>query len=400
MPPVVSEANLPPVDRLAAVSRWLLREGRLVRTPAAFIGQLMDRVQQAGIPLWRMYIGLQLVHPQLQAMGYLWKRGQQVEAIARAYGVQFTSAYIGSPIQEVREGGGPVRYRLDRLNEKHHEVLHEVKDGGGTDYFSLPMHMRRDGPLPVVAFATDRKGGFSDADIDDLTKLVDMMGAVVEMHIEENVANTVTETYLGRQVGERILHGAIRRGDGEEIRAVLWFSDLRDFTGLNERLPPDQVLELLNNYFQLVGDALSSHGGEILKFIGDGVMGYFPAEDALFMPMVTANALAAARQLIGDAAAANEARATGGAEPMRFGIGLHVGTVTFGNIGTEDRLDFTVIGAAVNRASRLEGLTKALGVPVCASAEFNENCPQPMKSLGKHRLRGVREPVEIFTLPD
>ena len=192
----------------------------------------------------------------------------------------------------------------------------------------------------------------------------------------------------------------IRRGDGEEIRAVLWFSDLRDFTGLNERLPPDQVLELLNNYFQLVGDALAKHGGEILKFIGDGVMAYFPAEDALFMPMVTAAALDAARQLIDDAEAANEARATGGAEPMRFGIGLHVGTVTFGNIGTEDRLDFTVIGSAVNRAARLEGLTKALGVRVCASAEFNQDCPRPMKSLGKHRLRGVREPVEIFTLPD
>lgn len=390
----------PAADRLLPVQKWLSREGRLVRRPEAFLEQLMNRVLEAGIPVWRTYIGLQLVHPQLQAMGYLWRRGGTVETIARAYGVQFTPAYIGSPLKEVREGGAPVRYRLDALTDRHHEVLHEVRSGGGTDYFSLPMHVRRDGPMPVVAFATDHKGGFSDADIDDLTRLVDMMGAVTEMYIEESVAQTVAQTYLGRQVGERILHGMIRRGDGEEIRAVLWFSDLRDFTGLNERLPPDQVLELLNNYFQLVGDALAKHGGEILKFIGDGVMAYFPAEDALFMPMVTAAALDAARQLIADAEAANEARATGGAEPMKFGIGLHVGTVTFGNIGTEDRLDFTVIGSAVNRTSRLEGLTKALGVRVCASAEFNADCPRPMKSLGKHRLRGVREPVEIFTLPD
>ena len=318
----------------------------------------MEKVVQAGLPVWRFYTGLQLIHPQLQAMGYAWRRGQHVEAIARAYGIQLTSAYIGSPIQEVREQGHAVRYRLDR------------------------------------------QGGFSDADIEDLTRLVDMIGAIMEMHIEHGVADTVANTYLGRQISERVLNGAIRRGEGEEIRAVLWFSDMRDFTGLNERLPPDQVLELLNNYFQLVGDALSSHGGEILKFIGDGVMGYFPAEDALFLPMVTAAALGAARQLITDVEAANEARATGGAEPLRFGIGLHVGDVTFGNIGTEDRLDFTVIGSAVNRASRLEGLTKALGVKVCASAEFNENCPQPMKSLGVHRLRGVPKPVEIFTLPD
>ncbi len=115
-----------------------------------------------------------------------------------------------------------------------------------------------------------------------------MMGAVTEMHIEHSVAETVANTYLGRQIGQRVLNGAIRRGEGEEIRAVLWFSDLRDFTGLNERLPPAEVLELLNNYLQLVGDALSAHGGEILKFIGDGVMAYFPAEDALFLPMVTA----------------------------------------------------------------------------------------------------------------
>jgi adenylate cyclase len=390
----------PAADRLLPVAKWLLREGRLVRKPEAFIEQLMRLVLEAGVPVWRMYIGLQLVHPQLQAMGYLWRRGERVETITRAYGVQFTPAYIGSPIQVAREGGSPVRYRLDSLTERHHEVLHEVRRDGGTDYFSLPMRVRRDGPMPVVTFATDRREGFGDADIDDLTRLVDMMGAVTEMHIEESVAQTVAQTYLGRHVGERILHGMIRRGDGEEIRAVLWFSDLRDFTGLNERLPPDQVLELLNNYFQLVGDALAKNGGEILKFIGDGVMAYFPAEDALFMPMVTAAALDAARQLIDDAEAANEARATGGAEPMKFGIGLHVGTVTFGNIGTEDRLDFTVIGSAVNRASRLEGLTKALGVPVCASAEFNADCPRPMKSLGKHRLRGVREPVEIFTLPD
>ena len=190
---------------------------------------------------------------------------------------------------------------------------------------ALPMHIRREGPVPVVTFATDSRMGFSDEDIADLTRLVDMMGAVTEMHIERSVAETVANTYLGPEVGQRVLNGAIRRGEGEEIRAVLWFSDLRDFTGMNERLPAGEVLELLNNYLQLVGDALASNGGEILKFIGDGVMAYFPAEDALFLPMVTGQALAAARRLIGDIEAANEARATGGREPLRFGIGLHVG---------------------------------------------------------------------------
>ena len=377
-----------------------MRDGRLLTTPVDFIAQLMDRVVETGLPIWRFYIGLQLIHPQLQAMGFMWRRGEPVQAIARGYGIQFTPAYIGSPMQEAREQARPVRYRLAEIDESNHEVLHEIRAAGGTDYYALPMRISHGRPMPVVTFATDHEGGFSSADIDDMHRLIDMIGAVTEMHIEHSIADTLANTYLGRQVGQRILNGAIRRGDGEEIRAVLWFSDLRDFTGLNERLPPDQVLELLNNYFQLVGNALAAHGGEILKFVGDGVMAYFPAEDALFLPMVTAGALNAARQVIGDIEAANEARAAGGAEPVRFGIGLHVGTVTFGNVGTEDRLDFTVIGSAVNRASRLEGLTKALGVQVCASADFNDVCAQPMKSLGTHRLRGVPKPMEIFTLPD
>src|SRR6185436_19050769 len=200
---------------------------------------------------------------------------------------------------------------------------------------------RREGALPVVTFATDSRLGFSDDDVSDLTRLVDMMGAVTEMHIEQSVADTVANTYLGREVGQRVLNGAIRRGEGEEIRAVLWFSDLRDFTGMNERLPAGEVLDLLNNYLQLVGDALAANGGEILKFIGDGVMAYFPADDALFLPYVTNSAVAAARRLMSDIEAANEARAAGGLDPVRFGVGLHVGPVTFGNVGTEDRLDFT-----------------------------------------------------------
>ena len=368
--------------------------------PADFIGKLMDRAVKAGIPLWRAYIGLQLIHPQLTAMGYMWRRGEKVEEVRRAYGIQFTPAYLGSPMQAAREQGRTIRYRLAEITERDHRLLHELKEGGGVDYLAIPMHIRRDGPLPIMTFATDAKAGFSDEDVADLERLVDLMGAVTEMHVERSVAETVANTYLGHQIGQRVLNGAIRRGEGEEIRAVLWFSDLRDFTGMNERLPPSEVLELLNNYLQLVGDALSAHGGEILKFIGDGVMGYFPAEDALFLPIVTGHALAAARRLIDDIEAANEARATGGNDPVRCGVGLHLGDVTFGNVGTEDRLDFTVIGSAVNRASRLESLTKELHVPILASAEFNDACTVPMKSLGKHILRGVPDPVEVFTLPD
>jgi adenylate cyclase len=292
-----------------------------------------------------------------------------------------------------------VRYCLNDLPESAHTVLHELKSGGGVDYIAFPMRLSRPGSMPVASFATDRKSGFSEEDVADLKRLVDMMAAGAEIFIYRSISETVTDTYLGHIVGEQILRGQIKRGDGQEINAVLWFSDLRDFTGLNERMAAPDLLELLNNYLQIVGDALKAHGGEILKFIGDGVMAYFPAEDALFLPYVTNNAIGAARQLVEDIEAANEARAAGGHDPVRCGVGLHVGPVTFGNIGTEDRLDFTVIGPAVNRAARLESLTKELGVPILASSEFNDVSTIPLKSLGKHTLRGVPQPVEVFTLP-
>ncbi|HEY6980798.1 adenylate/guanylate cyclase domain-containing protein [Reyranella sp.] len=377
---------------------WLVREGRLIADPARLVEEMANRLVAAGAPLARFTIGLQAIHPQWRTMGIQWRRGGKVEQASRPHGIEQSPAYIGSPIQELAKTRRPVRYRLDKLSEDNHEVLHELAATGGTDYYAAPMRVAYGRP-PAVTFMTDRPGGFADADIVKFHHLMDYMAPIVESRISHRLSTTLLDTYLGRIVGEQILGGLIKRGDGHEINAVLWFSDLRDFTGLNERMASADLLELLNNYLQLVGNALSSHGGEILKFIGDGVMAYFPAEDALFLPMVTANALAAARQVIDDIAAANEARATGGHDPVRFGIGLHIGPVTFGNVGTEDRLDFTVIGPAVNRAARLESLTKELGVQVLASAEFKDATTQPMVSMGRHTLRGVPEPVEVFTLP-
>ncbi|HEY4168786.1 MAG TPA: adenylate/guanylate cyclase domain-containing protein [Reyranella sp.] len=385
--------------RLQPVLDWIISEGRLEPDLGRFVDQVMRRAVNAGLPIWRFYIGLQLVHPQIIATGVLWRRDAGYEEVPRLHGILTSSAYVGSPMQEVRNTGQPVRYCLEDVPESAHTTLHELKAGGSVDYIAFPMRLGRPGSVPVASFSTDRKGGFTEEDVADLKRLVDMMGAEAEIYIYRNIAETVTDTYLGHIVGEQILRGQIKRGDGREINAVLWFSDLRDFTGLNERMAAPDLLELLNNYLQIVGDALKAHGGEILKFIGDGVMAYFPAEDALFLPYVTNNAIGAARRLVEDIEAANEARAAGGHDPVRCGVGLHVGPVTFGNIGTEDRLDFTVIGPAVNRAARLESLTKELGVPILASAEFNDVSTIPLKSLGRHMLRGVPQPVEVFTLP-
>ncbi|HTR87283.1 MAG TPA: adenylate/guanylate cyclase domain-containing protein [Reyranella sp.] len=383
---------------LEPILDWLASEGRLIPDPAKLMEELGTRLVAAGAPISRLTLGLQTIHPLYRTMGLEWRPGEKVIQAGRPHGIENTPDYIGSPIEELVKTGRPVRYRLDGLTPDNHEILHRLAKGGGTDYYAVPVQVAY-GRRPAVTFTTDRPGGFSESDLAKFHRLLDHLAPIAESHIGRRVSRTLLDTYLGRIVGEQILSGLIKRGDGQEINAVLWFSDLRDFTGLNERMAAADLIELLNNYLQLVGDALKAHGGEILKFIGDGVMAYFPAEDALFLPMVTNNAIAAAQQLIDDIAAANEARATGGHDPVRFGVGLHVGPVTFGNVGTEDRLDFTVIGPAVNRAARLEGLTKELGVPVLASAEFNAACTVPMKSLGRHTLRGVPDPVEVFTLP-
>src|SRR5258708_24386919 len=378
---------------------WVVREGRLIADPATLVEALAERLVAAGAPLSRFTIGLQTIHPQWRTMGIQWQRGQPVKQAGRPHGIEETPAYIGSPIQEVALTREPVRYHLDKLTPENHEVLHGLAAMGGTDYDATPMRVAFGRP-PAITFMTDRPGGFTDADIEKFHRLLDYMAPIVESRIGNRLSTTLLETYLGRIVGEQIMDGLIKRGDGREINAVLWFSDLRDFTGLNERLAPSDLLELLNNYLQLVGDALSAHGGEILKFIGDGVMAYFPADDALFLPYVTNSAIAAARRLMTDIEAANEARAAGGLDQVRFGIGLHVGPVTFGNVGTEERLDFTVIGPAVNRAARLESLTKELRVPGLASAEFNAACTIPLNSLPIPTFPGVPPPVQVFPLPD
>jgi adenylate cyclase len=333
-------------------------------------------------------------------MGVVWRRGEGISEVARRYGIEFTSAYIGSPIQEVREGRSMVRHRLSALTNQHHEVLHEVAAAGGTDYLGFPMPLSR-GEWPVLTIATDRVGGFSDGDIAKFTTLVEHLGAVVEMHIGHRVTTTLLETYLGRETGERILRGLIRRGDGEEIRAVLWFSDLRNYTGLSEILSPEHVLDILNFYFETLGKALTRNGGEILKFMGDGVLAIFPIRDAMFVPDACAGAMRAALEAQADMERMNSGREAAEEPPIRFGIGLHIGTVTYGNIGTEDRLDFTVIGPAVNRASRLQALTKEAGVSILASSEFNENCPRPLRSVGRFAMRGIDEQQEVYTpLPE
>lgn len=376
---------------------WLVREARLLGDLRLVVDGLCNRLAEAGAPLWRFYLGLQTLHPQLRAMAYVWTRGGATEEIARRHGIQATSAYIGSPIEEVRLSRRRVRYRLDALTKQHHSVLHDLKAEGGTDYLAWPVPFSR-GEIPVVTLASDFAEGFSDDDIAKLERVLDHLAPIAEAQLMYRIAVTLMETYMGGHTGQRILDGLIRRGDGETIRAVLWFSDMRNFTGLSETLPADRTLAMLNEYFDVLDQALRPRGGEILSFIGDGLLAIFPVVDAMFLPQACSNAAAAASDALERMKDVNARRQARDEPEIRFGVGLHVGSFTYGNIGTEDRLDFTVIGPTVNRCARLEALSKALGVQVITSSEFNANCPRPLRSLGFQELRGVADPQEVFTL--
>jgi adenylate cyclase len=382
---------------VAPVVDWLLREGRIGTDPASLVERVAGRLLEAGAPLWRMRLGFFTIHPQLAAWAYIWTRGQPIRVERIPYGVQRTGAYLGSPAQEMVESGKLVRHRLDRLSPEDHRVLHELAAAGGRDYALLPLTFS-DGSRNVMAIATDVAQGFSSHDLANFETLSDALSPVLEVAATRRVAETLLDTYVGHRTGGRVLQGEIHRGGAETIQAALWYSDLRDFTPLTENLPTPQLLAMLNEYFETVAAAVTARGGEILRFIGDAMLVVFSADAARGLAPACCAAVDAALDAFAKLEAVNARRRERGEAEIRFGVGLSSGEVAYGNVGAPDRLDFTVIGPAVNRAARLEALTKELGVPLLMTAPFARCLDRPVRFLGQRALKGLAEPVEVCAL--
>lgn len=376
---------------------WLLRDGRLSAEPRELVDTLAAHLLSAGVPLWRLRLGFFTIHPQLAAWAYVWMRGRQTHVEQFAHGVQQTNAYIGSPAQRMVDSGTPVRYRLDRLSAGDHRLLHELAAEGGTDYALFPLRFS-DGSRNVFALATDDPPGFSAHDLANFETLSHALSPVLEVAATRRIAETLLDTYVGHRTGRRVLQGQIQRGAAETIHAALWYSDLRDFTPLTETLPTQHLLAMLNEYFETVAAAVSARGGEILRFVGDAMLIVFPADAERDLERACRDAVDAARDAFAKLASLNDRRRSEGIPEIRFGVGLSAGEVVYGNVGAPDRLDFTVIGPSVNRAARLESLTKELGVPLLMTAAFAECLDRPARSLGFHRLKGLAEPVEVYAL--
>jgi adenylate cyclase len=387
----------PPRDTIDGIAEWLVGPARHIVSGIASFDEFAWRLLAAGLPLLRVTLHVGTIHPQFLGTTMVWWRdiGKTTQVMI-GHEIGDAIPYGKNPVRRVCEGRETLRRRLDLPDDQlDFDVLLELRERGGTDYLALPIA----GVHAVdymVTFVTDRPGGFAANETDDLARMAQRLAVVVDRHSQWWITRNVLSAYLGERTGPKVLAGQIRRGTGVELTAVLWSSDLRGFTERSDRLPGNRMIEILNTLFDAQAIAIRDRGGEILKFIGDGILAVFPIEDMATIPSVARDAVAAAhtalaavRRLVGDPAMADE-------PPLEIVVALHIGTVSYGNIGAADRLDFTVIGPAVNLVSRIEGMAKALDRPILVSSDFAQALGDGLVSVGLHHLRGLAMPHELF----
>jgi adenylate cyclase len=391
-------AERPGHDTIGSILEWLIGGARQIGSFAQTIDELSWRLVAAGMPLLRVNLRGGTLHPQFLGAVYVWWRtSAQTQEIMITHEVADLVPPEQNPVMRV-QNGEILRRRLEGPEARFDfSVLHDLKARGATDYFALPVGGAFGPRSYMAAYVTDRPGGFSEREIADLSAVSERLSVVADMNSQRQIAENVLKAYLGLQTGRKVLAGQIRRGSGEAIAAVLWSSDLRRFTQMSDQLPGESVIGILNDLFDLQAKAIVGHGGEILKFAGDGLLAIFPVTNPDEAARTAGNALEAAQQALA-ALRVRSARATpAGEPPLEIVIALHYGTVIYGNVGAADRLDFTVIGPAVNLVSRIEAIAKSLDLPLIVSDDFARAHGKTLKSLGQHQLRGLDQPHELFT---
>ncbi|EIM26220.1 adenylate/guanylate cyclase domain-containing protein [Microvirga lotononidis] len=368
---------------------WLVGTARVFLSPVEIVAQACERLTGAGIPLWRVRVGQRLINPLIGAWGVIWMRETGAEEYTVPRSVLATGAFTGSPFEHVIRTRTRFYRSLRDLDPiRDHPVLFELAADGSTDYLALPI-VYGDGSVQGAAFTTDAPDGFSQAATALIEDLSPFIAAALEPAAMRRSAESLLRTYLGDGPAQRIAAGAIRRGDQIAIEAAVLLTDLRGYTLLSEQLPPHELLERLGQYQEIVVTAVRAEGGDVLKFMGDGVLSIFPVEGSGLE-----KASGRARRALEAALLQAEQIAD-----LRFVGCLHAGSVIYGNIGSPDRLDFTVVGPTVNFVCRLEAVAKNANCVAVCSREVAACFPAATtRWLGTFTLPGIPDAQAVFEL--
>lgn len=389
---------------LTHLERWIAAHATATDDHDTLLAGFCESLVEAGLPVWRVSVMAPALDPTLRGVSLNWHAGEGMSFVANAHGADEESDWLLSPVYALVEKGETFgRWRLDAPGlAVDFPVLNALGAQGGVDYV---LHIAEFAPGTAlrgiaVSFCTRAAAGFTGA---DLAAIADVLPFLTLAMAKMGLAHTfreVSATYLGRSTAERILDGQIRRGEGRAVPAAILLTDLRGFTALADRVDPADMVTWLNEHFDALGDPVARHGGEILKFLGDGFLAIFPVPDADTLPCpVCGGALDAATEGLAANAALNARRRAAGLPELPAECVVHFGTVIYGNVGTERRLDFTIIGRAVNEASRIESQCAALGHELLVSDSFAERCARPLEPVGTIELRGLSRPMRVWTVP-
>jgi adenylate cyclase len=387
--------------RTQEVLAWLADDAWNEPETHRLVEHWMHRLIGAGLPLHRANVVVSSLHPEVLGVSFIWTRatGRVIPSRGDRRQVYSDHTYDRSPFKLMIESGvAGIRRRLDRPGELDDlAILAELRAAKATDYVAMLGSFGTGGGV-FGTWTSDRAGGFTTEELCAIGSLFTALSHILELHVLRRTAVNLLDTYVGPRAGKRILAGQIMRGSAEGISAIIWFSDLREFTALSDRLPRDELIALLNDYFDRLARPIQDHGGEILKFMGDGLLAVFPTAELGGEAEASRRAVAAAEAAHAAVVGWNGERRSNGLEPIGHGIALHAGEVSFGNVGASTRLDFTVVGPAVNLVHRLERLCGELDVPLILSEAVARHVPDKAASLGARALRGLREPQGVFTL--
>ena len=398
-----SDRGNPLVDALAD---WLVDQA-LGNAPLEEIFEgTCTRLYAAGIPVARSHVTFRVLHPLYQAQALNWERNRGLKLESYAHGEE-QDQWRRSPLFHMIEHNVPHlrRHLAGESAMLDFELLVDLSRRGYTDYLAFVTRFDKSVETDEIgggitgSWSTERDNGFTNEDIKSLQRIEQRLAVAFKINIQRKLTENILAAYLGPDAGRQVLNGQIRRGDGETIRAVIWYSDMRDSTRLADSMTGKSFLHALNEYFESTAGAVLQHGGEVLRFVGDAVLAIFPIRDGRDVRASCQLAIQAAEAAEANMAKVNEQRRHRGEPNLEFGLGLHVGDVLYGNIGVPERVEFSVVGSAANEVARLASLTKTVGTRILASASFAENMKDQWARVGEYELRGVAHAVPVYAPP-